>query len=149
MKCTVAAMRKTTVHRPSIWNRSRFISNNSYFKKYCELWGLSENRQNMTFSLDVMTHEHNIYYLENWLFPRFEKFCSPHHYIDTSLWRVEVELRPMFKLTLLRIIKSITTGQISPAIVPIPLDIPMRILAYLGAMSKWFTLYPVMVKGID
>ena len=30
-----------------------------------------------------------------------------------------------------------------PARVPIPLDIPIKILAYRGAMSRWFTLNPV------
>lgn len=38
---------------------------------------------------------------------------------------------------------SMTMGQMRPAIVPIPLDIPIKILAYLGAMSRWFTLNPV------
>lgn len=37
-------------------------------------------------------------------------------------------------------------GHIKPAMVPIPLDIPMSILAYLGAMSKWFTLKPLIAK---
>jgi hypothetical protein len=32
--------------------------------------------------------------------------------------------------------KSIAIGQRRPAIVPIPFDIPIKIEAYLGAMSK-------------
>lgn len=36
----------------------------------------------------------------------------------------------------------IATGHNRPAIVPIPFEIPISILAYLGAISKWFTLKP-------
>jgi len=36
----------------------------------------------------------------------------------------------------------IAIGHRSPAIVPIPFDMPISILAYLGAMSKWLTLNP-------
>jgi len=31
-----------------------------------------------------------------------------------------------------------------PAIVPMPFDMPIRILAYRGAISRWFTLKPVV-----
>ena len=31
-------------------------------------------------------------------------------------------------------------GHMMPASVPKPLETPIRILAYRGAMSKWFTL---------
>ena len=41
-----------------------------------------------------------------------------------------------------------TTGQMRPAIVPMPFDRPIRILAYLGAMSRWFTLYPEIAKPL-
>lgn len=33
-------------------------------------------------------------------------------------------------------------GQTIPDSVPTPLEMPIKILAYLGAMSKWFTLNP-------
>jgi hypothetical protein len=39
-------------------------------------------------------------------------------------------------ITPLRVKFSTTTGQSIPANVPQPLDIPIRILAYLGAISK-------------
>lgn len=32
--------------------------------------------------------------------------------------------------------------------VPIPLDMPIRILAYLGAISRWLTLKPDMAKPL-
>lgn len=44
---------------------------------------------------------------------------------------------------------SMATGQMSPAIVPIPFDNPIRILAYLGAMSRWLTLYPEMANPLQ
>lgn len=44
---------------------------------------------------------------------------------------------------------SMATGQMSPAIVPIPFDKPIRILAYLGAMSRWLTLYPEMANPLQ
>lgn len=43
---------------------------------------------------------------------------------------------------------STKKGTNRPAIVPIPFDIPIKILAYLGAMSKWFTLKPEMAKPL-
>lgn len=43
---------------------------------------------------------------------------------------------------------SMATGQMSPAMVPMPFDRPIRILAYLGAISKWFTLYPEMANPL-
>lgn len=44
---------------------------------------------------------------------------------------------------------STKKGTRSPAIVPIPFDIPIKILAYLGAMSKWLTLKPEMAKPLQ
>lgn len=43
---------------------------------------------------------------------------------------------------------STKMGTNNPAIVPTPFDIPIKILAYLGAMSKWFTLKPEMAKPL-
>lgn len=37
----------------------------------------------------------------------------------------------------------------SPAIVPIPFDSPIKILAYLGAMSRWLTLYPEIANPLQ
>lgn len=33
--------------------------------------------------------------------------------------------------------------------VPIPFDNPIRILAYLGAISRWLTLYPEMANPLQ
>ena len=41
---------------------------------------------------------------------------------------------------------STMTGQRIPEMVPIPFERPIRMLAYLGAMSRWLTLYPVQKK---
>lgn len=41
-----------------------------------------------------------------------------------------------------------TIGTINPAMVPMPLDRPIRIDAYRGAMSKWLTLYPDIAKPL-
>lgn len=38
---------------------------------------------------------------------------------------------------------STTIGHKSPDKVPTPFEMPMRIPAYRGAMSKWFTLNPI------
>lgn len=35
-----------------------------------------------------------------------------------------------------------------PAMVPIPFDMPIRMLAYRGAMSKWLTLKPDIAKPL-
>lgn len=43
---------------------------------------------------------------------------------------------------------SVTIGQNMPARVPTPLDIPISILAYRGAMSKWFTLKPGNINRV-
>lgn len=42
----------------------------------------------------------------------------------------------------------IATGHSRPAIVPIPFEIPISMLAYLGAISKWFTLNPKNTENI-
>ena len=44
---------------------------------------------------------------------------------------------------------STKIGTRSPAMVPIPLDIPIRILAYLGAISRWLTLKPEMANPLQ
>lgn len=44
---------------------------------------------------------------------------------------------------------STKKGTRSPAIVPIPFDMPIKILAYLGAMSKWLTLNPEIAKPLQ
>lgn len=40
-------------------------------------------------------------------------------------------------------------GTIAPATVPIPFERPMRMLAYLGAISKWFTLNPDIANPLN
>ena len=45
-------------------------------------------------------------------------------------------------LTLCLVNSSTTIGQNMPLSVPQPLLIPIKIEAYLGAMSRWFTLNP-------
>lgn len=52
-------------------------------------------------------------------------------------------------LTFFSVMWSTTIGQTSPAMVPIPLDKPIKILAYRGAMSKWLTLNPEMAKPLN
>lgn len=48
--------------------------------------------------------------------------------------------------TLCNVNFSVTIGQIMPANVPKPLDMPIKMLAYRGAMSKWLTLKPEMAN---
>lgn len=45
-------------------------------------------------------------------------------------------------LTLCFVMAPTISGQTIPDKVPTPLEIPMRILAYRGAMSRWLTLKP-------
>lgn len=37
-------------------------------------------------------------------------------------------------------------GHNNPAMVPIPFEMPISMLAYLGAISKWFTLNPEKIR---
>lgn len=53
-----------------------------------------------------------------------------------------------FVITFFAVILSTKKGTIRPAMVPIPLDMPIKILAYLGAMSRWLTLKPEMAKPL-
>lgn len=45
-------------------------------------------------------------------------------------------------LTLFLVMAPTISGQTMPDSVPTPLDMPMRMLAYRGAMSRWLTLKP-------
>lgn len=45
-------------------------------------------------------------------------------------------------LTLFLVMAPTIRGHTMPDRVPTPLEMPMRILAYRGAMSKWLTLNP-------
>lgn len=61
--------------------------------------------------------------------------------LDYFIWKHE----NIISLTLCLMMILIAAGHRRPAIVPIPFEIPISILAYLGAMSKWFTLNPINV----
>ena len=84
------------------------------------------------------------------------------HLIKTAMWRlitalslqndqafnVFTELKKRFDvltvqfLTLCFVIAPTMSGQTMPDNVPTPLEMPMRILAYRGAISRWLTLNP-------
>lgn len=49
---------------------------------------------------------------------------------------VEAAIRKVIQITTSLVRKSMTMGHNRPAIVPMPFDIPIRIDAYLGAISK-------------
>lgn len=50
------------------------------------------------------------------------------------------------KYTLFFVIAPTIIGHTIPDNVPTPFEIPIKILAYLGAISKWLTLNPVTQK---
>lgn len=50
-------------------------------------------------------------------------------------------------LTLFLVIAPTMRGQTIPERVPTPLEMPISMLAYLGAMSKWLTLKPLRGTG--
>lgn len=54
-----------------------------------------------------------------------------------------------FTITFCLMMILIAAGHNNPAIVPIPFEMPISILAYLGAISKWFTLNPENSRDND
>lgn len=54
------------------------------------------------------------------------------------------DLKTALPLTLFFVIAPTIIGHTIPDKVPTPLEIPINMLAYLGAMSKWLTLNPAM-----
>lgn len=82
----------------------------------------------------------------------YEKMIRENLFLYVTRWFINVilvEHEYDIWLTCPLVKWSIAIGQIRPAIVPIPLDIPIKILAYLGAISRWLTLYPEIANPLN
>lgn len=55
----------------------------------------------------------------------------------------------VFPFTLFFVIAPTIIGQTIPDKVPTPLEMPIKMLAYLGAMSKWLTLNPEIERSVS
>lgn len=55
----------------------------------------------------------------------------------------------VFPFTLFFVIAPTIIGQTIPDKVPTPLEMPIKMLAYLGAMSKWLTLNPAIERSVS
>lgn len=57
------------------------------------------------------------------------------------------DMKMVSPFTLFFVIAPTIIGQTIPDKVPTPLEIPIKMLAYLGAMSKWLTLNPAIQRS--
>lgn len=64
--------------------------------------------------------------------------------VQFNVWHLEVGAGGF---TLCFVIAPTMSGHTIPESVPTPLEIPMSMLAYRGAMSKWLTLKPGRKEG--
>lgn len=66
--------------------------------------------------------------------------------LETSSINLE-GLKTASQFTLFFVIAPTIIGQTIPDKVPTPLEIPIKMLAYLGAISKWLTLNPAIQRS--
>jgi len=69
-------------------------------------------------------------------------------FLETNRIKQE-DLKTVLPFTLFFVIAPTIIGQTIPDKVPTPLEIPIKMLAYLGAMSKWLTLNPAMQRSAN
>lgn len=69
-------------------------------------------------------------------------------FLETNSIKPE-DLKTVLPFTLFFVIAPTIIGQTIPDKVPTPLEIPIKMLAYLGAMSKWLTLNPGIQRSTN